>query len=206
MSKPLTPLQKKQINDALDMVSKILDCFDKLVQAGTAKSNPEAANLRSNLNVLRSMMFSGRIDVDSKSSDAIIAWADGDGIHFNDQSPAFPLGPNAKLMPISSAWLIIQTLIHEKYHILYHTGIGGSIRKVLEILGYFGGLFILKIGGIHEGPLMGHEYKAYWHAYRMLSVLDRALFWVCLKSPDCISDCEEHKRQVENAMDMQKPY
>ena len=205
MSQPLTTSQKKKINDALELVSKILDCFDELVQVGKVKPDPEAAELKSNLDVLHSMMYSDRIDVDSKSNGSVIAWADGDGIHFNDQSPAFPLGPAGDEFPISSAWLIIQTLLHEKFHILNHTGLTGILRKAIGMFGIFG-LLVLKIGGVHEGSLLWHEYTAYWHAYRMLGVLDRALFWVCLKKPDCISDCEEHKRQVEDARNKQKPY
>ena len=206
MSQPLNPDQAQKINDALDLVDQMLDSYDQLVQSGRARVDPEAAELRANLNVLRSMMYSRRIDIDSKSDGSVIAWADRNGIHFNDQSPAFPLSPPGGYpTPIGDAWLIIQTLLHEKYHILNHTGAWGVTKKAFGLLGSFG-LIVLKIGGLHGGSLLWHEYEAYWHSYRMLGVLDRALFWVCLRNSDDLPDCEEHKRQVEDARNKQKPY
>lgn len=205
MARALTAAEKQRIQDALDLVTQILDCFDQLVQAGSARPHPDQAELRSNLRILNTMLARGDIDVDSNIVTAL-ASADGDGIHFDSGHPAFPLNANDPVpTPVSDAWLIIQTLLHEKYHYLHHTGFGGFFNKFFGFFGIFG-LTVLKIGGVHEGSLLWWEYTAYWHSYRMLGVLDRALFWVCLKDPDCLEDCEEHKRQVEDARNKQKPY
>ncbi len=201
MATPLNAAQKQKINDALDLVTQILDCCDALVAAGHMAPDPDSAKLRSNLTTLHSMMYTGKIDIDTTMWDAI-GWTDGDGIHFDPDHPAFPLRPDG--YPIMDAWFIIQTLLHEKYHYLYHTGFG-AFRKLFNIPGFIV-LGLLKFFGAHDGSLAWHETQAYWHAYRMLGVLERNLFWICLKNPGCIPDCEAHKLSVADARNKQKPH
>ena len=203
MSQPLTTKQKQKIEDALDLVDKILDCCDDQVESHGTPPDPNSKKLRDNLIVLPSLMFSGRIDIESSGGGAA-AEADGDGIHFDDQHGAFPLKTGSDALPLTDAWHIIGTLLHEKYHYLNHRGLG-ALRKAWNVPGFVA-LVLLRLVGLKIRSFQLSETLAYWHAYRMLGVLDNNLFYICLNNPDCLQDCEDHKLGASDARNKQKPY
>lgn len=212
MARPLNQQEEQSIREALAFLSKLLDCLESIQDHGVDKD--KIRELRDIIADLTQMLNQGKIDIKSNSS-SVQAETDGDGIHLNDQQTMYSLPGDLKLYDckegyFASLWTIISVLIHERYHYHYHTGAWGGVKKGL------GFVFYTPLAGVADGlhHLFGtgdkrtwlvHEDNAYWHTYEMLSRLSNYLSTVCLRNPDCIPCCDQHKLHLSEARRRQYP-
>lgn len=202
MSQPLSPEQKRSVEDALGLLERLLHCAGQL--PATPLRDDYRNVLQQELDALNGMLANGTIDVDSNSS-FIPAETDRDGIHLNDTQSIFSMPGDLMLEDcregyFASAWLLIGILIHERYHYQWSTGIVGSLGKVVSFV--FGGTALLW-SSVVEGKtfrsLKWHEFKAYaWANLQLMKALS-LLEDVCRQLPGCIPCCPEHAQWLGDA-------
>lgn len=203
MGRPLTPAETQSVEQALDFVTRLLDCAAGINVSGLDAQ--EAADIRSNVGELTTMLANGQIDVESEGAN-VQASTDSGGIHLNDQQGMYSMPGDMQLTDCSqgyfaSLWTLIGVLFHEKYHFKHHTGLwGGGVKAVFDLV--FGiGAYILNLGlgEADQRRWLHKEFMAYAYSHLRLMRLGFVLEDVCRENPGCIPCCDAHRREQRNA-------
>lgn len=209
MSRPLTAAEKQSIDQAIAFLLKLMDCYESVV-GPNASTTEDIKRTRDTANDLKSMLDSGKIDVESDSVN-IKAETTGSGIHINDTS-TFSMPGDLHLEDcaegyFASLWTLIEMLIHEHYHYEHHTGFFGRVlRRVPDT--FFGGAVLVfdSLFGETVRTWKWHEFKAYAHTHNLLIFIEGAVHLVCRMKPDCLGCCAKHQQEVDQAKQRENPW
>lgn len=209
MGTPLDATQKRSIEQALDLLARLLECTRDL-QLGDYFAT-EREKIRKELERLRGMLADGRIDIESNRK-SVQAETDRNGIHINDTQDMFSMPGDLLLNDcaegyFNSLWLILGMLFHERYHYDHHTGLwGGGVVAVFHFIGGTPALIVSRLQGKTMRSFLFKEFKAYAWSYSLLNTLLYFLEKICREKPDCIPCCQKHLGALSDAAARQNPW
>jgi hypothetical protein len=208
-ARDLTDDEKAGVSDLSAFLLKLLDCLSRLPPADQSASQEQKDEIRRVAEKVKEMAEDGRIDRYTKD-DGSTATTDGDGIHLNESERGLVLRryrlDDCREGDFASLWFLLDTLAHELYHYDNHTGLFGSLKKVVQFFLFLPANIALLLSGGRlftlgkPRSLSGHEFLAYTYAYLFVQRLRAILSDVCAALPDCMPCCERHKAQIEAAL------
>lgn len=218
----LSKQEKKAIENALDFIQKIIDCYNAIAKKNQSIKQKEVGDIKKIKDSLKKLNKEGKIDWKTKRF-TVTASTDSKGIHLNDKwgnnyKNDYDLPADYKLDDCKKGkfyylWRITEILIHEYYHYDNHTGFFGSLNKVWQVTAMgVGGFMVEGVSSILgkrsklRRKYVGHEHKTYSHTNFILGRLGFMLTDIFMHNADCLPCVYEHIKQANSATKRQEPY